>query len=40
MVLYNPSPDTSFAMKKTKILIKFMSHNYLAIKNYIVQYKL
>ena len=40
MVLYNPSPDTSFTIKKTEILIKIMWHNYLAIKNYIVQYKL
>ena len=40
MVLYNPSPDTSFTIKKTEILIKVMWHNYLAIKNYIVQYKL
>ena len=41
MVLCNPFPDTSFTVKKkTKILIKIMWRNYLAIKNYIVQYKL
>ena len=36
MVLCNPFPT----VKKTKILIKIMWYNYLAIKNYIVQYKL
>ena len=40
MALCNPFPDTWFTVKKTKILIKIMWHNYLAIKNYIVQYKL
>ena len=40
IVLCSPFPDTSFAVKKTKILIKIMWRNYLAIKNYIVQYKL
>ena len=40
MVLCNPFPDTSFTVKKTKILIKIMRRNYLAIKNYILQYKL
>ena len=40
MVLCNPSPDTLFTVKKTKILIKIMWRNCLAIKNYIVQYKL
>ena len=40
MVLCNQFPDTSFTVKKTKILIKIMWCNYLAIKNYIVQYKL
>ena len=40
MILCNPFPDTSFTVKKTKILIKIMWCNYLAIKNYIVQYKL
>ena len=40
MVLCNPFPGSSFTVKKTKILIKIMWRNYLAIKNYIVQYKL
>ena len=40
MVLCNPFPDTSFTVKKTKILIKIMRRNYLAIKNYILQYNL
>ena len=40
MVLYNSFPNISFTVEKTKILIKIMWHNYLAIKNYIVQYKL
>ena len=40
MVLCNPFPDTSFTVKKTKMLTKIMCGNYLAIKNYIVQYKL
>ena len=40
MDLCNPFSDTSFAVKKTKILIRIMWSNYLAIKNYIVQYKL
>ena len=40
MILCNPFPDTSFTVKKTKILIKIMWCNYLAIKNYIVRYKL
>ena len=40
MVLCNPFSDTSFTVKKTKILIKIMWRNYLAIKTYIVQYKL
>ena len=40
MVLYNPSPYISFTVKKktTKILIKYMWRNYLAVKNYVVQY--
>ena len=40
MVLCNPFPGSSFTVKKTKILIKIMWRNYLAIKNYIIQYKL
>ena len=40
MVLCHPFPNISFAIKKTKILIKIIRHNYLAIKNYTVQYKL
>ena len=40
MILSNPFLDTSFTVKKTKMLIKIMWCNYLAIKNYIVQYKL
>ena len=39
MVLCNPFPDTSFTVKKLK-LIKIMWRNYLAIKNYVVQYEL
>ena len=40
MVLCNPFPDTSFTVKKTKILTKIIWLYYLAITNYIVQYKL
>ena len=40
MVLCNPFPNTSFTDTKTEILMKIMWRNYLAIKNYIVQYKL
>ena len=40
MVLCNPFPNTSFTDTKTEILMKIMLRNYLAIKNYIVQYKL
>ena len=40
MVLCNPFPDTSFTVKKTKILTKVIWLYYLAITNYIVQYKL
>ena len=41
MALCNPFPDTLFTVKKkTKILIKIKCHSYLAIKYYIVQYKL
>ena len=40
MVLCNPFPGSSFTVKKTKILIKIMWRNYLAIKNYLIQYKL
>ena len=40
MVLCNSFSDISLAVKKTKILIKIVWRNYLAITNYIVQYKL
>ena len=40
IVLCNQFPNISFTVKKTKILIKIMWHDYLALKNYIIQYKL
>ena len=40
MVLCNPLPDTSFIVKKFKVLIKIMWRDYLAIQNYILQLKL
>ena len=40
MVLHDPFPNISFRVKKLKFQIKNMSNNYVAIKNYTVQYKL
>ena len=40
MVLCNPFPNISFTVKKNKTQIKIICNNYLAIKNYIVPYKL
>ena len=40
MALCNPFPYTWFKSKQLKYPFKIMWRNYLAIKNYIVKYKL